>query len=177
MNEISNIAKVCIQDTQYELEVSVNAAKAVLFYESNHYYLSNFSSFTVMWRDQLWYTSEVAYQMAKFDSPSIVSQITCAMSSHDAMQIAIKNKHMVRGGWETEKLIVMKDILKHKLEQHEYIQRKLKQTLGKILIEDSWRDDYWGRGSRWKGQNQLGKCWMEVRDNYFTNQSDHYAQV
>jgi predicted NAD-dependent protein-ADP-ribosyltransferase YbiA (DUF1768 family) len=32
------------------------------------------------------------------------------------------------------------------------------------LIEDSWRDSYWGWGEDHKGRNWLGKLWMEVRE-------------
>lgn len=31
------------------------------------------------------------------------------------------------------------------------------------LIEDSWRDSYWGWGPNKDGNNHLGKLWMEVR--------------
>lgn len=31
------------------------------------------------------------------------------------------------------------------------------------LIEDSWRDDFWGWGPNRDGKNMLGKLWMEVR--------------
>jgi predicted NAD-dependent protein-ADP-ribosyltransferase YbiA (DUF1768 family) len=32
------------------------------------------------------------------------------------------------------------------------------------LIEDSWRDDFWGWGENKDGKNMLGKLWMEVRE-------------
>ena len=31
------------------------------------------------------------------------------------------------------------------------------------LIEDSWRDGFWGWGENRDGKNMLGKLWMEVR--------------
>jgi hypothetical protein len=31
------------------------------------------------------------------------------------------------------------------------------------LIEDSWRDDFWGWGPHRNGKNMLGKLWMEIR--------------
>jgi hypothetical protein len=31
------------------------------------------------------------------------------------------------------------------------------------LIENSWRDDFWGWGPNRDGKNQLGKLWMEIR--------------
>jgi predicted NAD-dependent protein-ADP-ribosyltransferase YbiA (DUF1768 family) len=41
-------------------------AGPVLFYESQHYYLSNFSAFAVEWRGRVWPTSEHAYHASKF---------------------------------------------------------------------------------------------------------------
>ena len=58
----------------------------------------------------------------------------------------------------------MKDILKAKVFQHSYVRRKLVQTGDRELIEDSWRDSFWGWGPDKDGQNHLGKLWMEVRE-------------
>ena len=58
---------------------------------------------------------------------------------------------------------VMRDILRAKVDQHEYVRRKLLATGDRELIEDSWRDDFWGWGPNKDGENHLGKLWMEVR--------------
>jgi predicted NAD-dependent protein-ADP-ribosyltransferase YbiA (DUF1768 family) len=57
----------------------------------------------------------------------------------------------------------MLNILRAKAEQHEYVRRKLLATGDRELIEDSWRDDFWGWGANRDGQNMLGKLWMQVR--------------
>lgn len=57
----------------------------------------------------------------------------------------------------------MKEILWAKLKQHEYVERKLRESVGLVLVEDSHRDDYWGRGPNWDGENWLGRIWMEIR--------------
>jgi len=57
----------------------------------------------------------------------------------------------------------MRDILRAKVTQHEYVHRKLLATGDRELVEDSWRDSYWGWGPDKKGTNMLGKLWMEVR--------------
>lgn len=45
----------------------------------------------------------------------------------------------------------------------QYVRRKLLATGDRELVEDSWRDDFWGWGPNRDGQNMLGKLWMEVR--------------
>ena len=43
------------------------------------------------------------------------------------------------------------------------MRRKLLATGDRTLIENSWRDDFWGWGPNRDGQNMLGRLWMEVR--------------
>ena len=57
----------------------------------------------------------------------------------------------------------MLDILRAKVQQHEYVRRKLLATGDRELVENSWRDDFWGWGPNRDGQNKLGKLWMKVR--------------
>ena len=57
----------------------------------------------------------------------------------------------------------MRQILRAKVAQHEYVKRKLLETGDRILIEDSWRDGWWGIGPGKDGKNMLGKLWMEIR--------------
>lgn len=58
----------------------------------------------------------------------------------------------------------MKGILLAKVAQHPYVKKKLLQSGDRELIEDSWRDDFWGWGENKDGANHLGKLWMEVRN-------------
>jgi len=57
----------------------------------------------------------------------------------------------------------MKEILICKVNQHGYVMKKLLQSGDREIVEDSWRDSYWGWGEDRKGENMLGKLWMEVR--------------
>jgi hypothetical protein len=60
----------------------------------------------------------------------------------------------------------MKDILRAKVEQHPYVKKKLFESGNRELVEDSWRDSYWGWGPNKDGENHLGKLWMEVRNEF-----------
>lgn len=147
----------------------VNDDERVGFYERDHYYMSNFSAFAVSWRGVLWPTSEHAYQAAKFPPDSALYEaIRFARSAHDAFKIAEANaKAATNVNWGSDgvrfKVRIMKEILRAKADQHEYVRRKLLATGDRELIEDSWRDDFWGWGPNRDGTNQLGKLWMEVR--------------
>jgi ribA/ribD-fused uncharacterized protein len=130
--------------------------------------LSNFSAFKVKVFGELFDTSEAAYHWAKFDEPNSVSRaiqvaILEATSAHEAFKLAEKYKSLVRSNWKSIRVKTMRTILNAKVDQHEYVRRKLLATETRELIEDSWRDDFWGWGPNKDGQNQLGKLWMEIR--------------
>jgi ribA/ribD-fused uncharacterized protein len=136
----------------------------VFFYEQDFYVLSNFSAFTLWRAGMRFHTSEAAYHYEKFpDATAVQRQIINAPSAHEAFKIAAENKSLRRSDWDTVKVGIMRDIIRAKADQHEYVRRKLLATGDRELVEDSWRDDFWGWGPNRDGQNILGKLWMEVR--------------
>lgn len=137
----------------------------VFFYEQDFYVLSNFSSFRVRWRGIDFDTSEHAYHWAKFDGTEreVQDMILEARSAHDAFKIAESQRMFRRDNWDAEKVPVMREIIRAKVEQHEYVRRKLLATGDRELVEDSWRDDFWGWGPNRDGSNMLGKLWMGIR--------------
>lgn len=144
----------------------LDTAEQVFFYEQDFYVLSNFSSFTLIWKGIRFDTAEAAYHWEKFEgtAPEVALQIQQANSAHEAFKIAQENSHLRRPNWDDVKVGIMREILREKVEQHEYVRRKLLATGNRELVEDSWRDDFWGWGPHKDGQNMLGKLWMEIRD-------------
>lgn len=143
----------------------------IFFYENDFYVFSNFSSFTLKWPDwkhgKLFPTSEHCYHWLKFEHPKaprlIQRIIACAPSAHEAFEIAQRYKEHLRPNWDDIKVNVMRRIIRAKIDQHMYVRKKLVASYGRELIEDSWRDDFWGWGPNRDGQNMLGKLWMELR--------------
>jgi len=164
-------------------------SEPVFFYEREFYVLSNFSSFMLESRGLLFPTSEHAYHFEKFfdddyqeksmfsSNPALVSgfsshpqknavqrEIVNARSAHDSQKIAQQNRNLWRSDWDSAKVEVMRQILRLKVAQHPYVMKKLMETGDREIIEDSWRDDYWGWGVKKDGLNKLGKLWMEIRE-------------
>lgn len=140
----------------------------VCFYEQEFYVLSNFSAFTIWWMIDGSYTrfdtSEALYHWHKFPArASIRDAIRTSASAHDAFKIAERNREYLRADWDAVKVDVMRNILRAKVNQHEYVRRKLIETGDRELVENSWRDSFWGWGPNRDGQNFLGKLWMEIR--------------
>lgn len=140
----------------------------IFFYPKEFYVFDNFSSFQVEYDGHLWPTSEHAYQATKFKetSPEIYKRIREARSAHDAMKLASEFKEKRDPEWDKKKVDIMKAILRCKIDQHPYVLKKLLQSGSREIIEDSWRDGFWGWGEDRNGENQLGKIWMELREEY-----------
>lgn len=158
----------------------------VFFYEQDFYMLSNFSAFPIQWRGFIFATVEHAYHHEKFlqggsdrlvpglNNPTSVEdrfglclQLRAKTTSgHGAFKLAQMHKDLRRPDWDEVKIGVMQLLLFAKCEQHEYVKRKLLQTGDRLLVENSWRDDFWGWGPERTGENMLGKLWMATRKFY-----------
>ena len=153
-----------------ENRLTLDNPAQVFFYEQDHYYLSNFSAFQVRWAGRVFPTAEHAYQWSKFpeqcragDGTFVRGAIRCAPSAHEAYKLADMWSHLRRPEWDEVKVWTMTQILRAKVDQHEYVRRKLLETGDRELIENSWRDAYWGWGPQRDGQNMLGRLWMILR--------------
>ena len=169
-----------LSDAEIDALHGLDTAERVRFYEHDFYPLSNFSAFNLQWAGMKFQTSEHAYHYMKFAKPwgdedrdepidfegpevLITQAIYGAPSAHEAFKIAEQNKSQRRPDWNAIKVSVMRDILRAKAMQHSYVLRKLLATGDRELVEDSWRDDFWGWGPERNGTNMLGKLWMEIR--------------
>jgi ribA/ribD-fused uncharacterized protein len=143
----------------------LDTPERVCFYEQDFYVLSNFSAFNLRWQGLTLPTSEHAYHVTRFigHDDVIAGNVMRAESAHAAFKAAQEWKHRQRPDWDAVKVDIMRDILRAKAAQHEYVRRKLLATGDRELVENSWRDDFWGWGQNRDGQNMLGKLWMEVR--------------
>ena len=158
----------------------LDTPERICFYEQDFYVLSNFSAFEVMWSEAYSFkTAEHCYHWLRFatgladgklggatpsdDAKAVADLVRRATSAHDAFKIAQANKHLQRADWNDVKVEKMRLVIRAKALQHEYVLRKLLATGDRELVENSWRDDFWGWGPNRDGQNVLGKLWMEVR--------------
>lgn len=146
------------------MKLTLDTETQVFFYEQDFYVLSNFSAFSIWWDGFLFATVEHAYHWEKFTGqPETQQRIMSALSAHEAFKMAKSKKDFVQSSWSQKRVNVMRALLRRKAETHEYVRRKLLATGERELIENSWRDSFWGWGENQDGQNQLGKLWMEIR--------------
>lgn len=153
------------QFPQYRDDKLSTDGSVAAFYEREFFVFSNFASFQVEWRGKLWPTSEHAYQAARYMGvrDDLAEKIRNMRSAHQAYDFMRNNRKDERADWFNEKRAVMKDIVRCKLQQHAYIQKKLLETGDALIVEDSPVDRYWGWGPNKDGANNLGTIWMELR--------------
>lgn len=147
----------------------------IFYYENEFYPLSSFSAFGLHWKGYYFDTLEHAYHWEKFantgmqTASEVAEIIRQATSAHEAFRLARENKRFVRPDWDDVRKPIMKELQTQKALQHEYVRRKLFESRGRSLIEDSWRDSFWGWGPDGKGENWNGRLWEEVREELWNS--------
>lgn len=124
-------------------------------------WLSNFEYATVEFENELYLTTEHAYQAAKTLNQSQRKAIRDEISPSVAKKMG--RKVTIRDDWESVKLQIMYDLNLQKFSKHPELQKLLLNT-GDALLEEgnNWGDTYWGVVDG-KGENHLGKILMKVR--------------
>lgn len=174
----------CLEPTLWLLDTylkkqtyhGLDNAQQVFFYEQEFYVLSNFSSFRLMWNGIDFDTLEHAYHWEKFNYVitendtvlrekllNIQHAIKTARSAHDAYQISQQYKSERDPQWDDKKEDRMYEMIYAKDDQHPYVHKKLMETGTRRLIENSWRDSFWGWGPDGTGLNKLGLLWENLR--------------
>ncbi|OGI91489.1 hypothetical protein A2933_01980 [Candidatus Nomurabacteria bacterium RIFCSPLOWO2_01_FULL_46_18] len=141
----------------------------VLFWGGGFDCLSNFSAYKIKYKGDEWMTSEHAYQAAKFTNKEIIEKIKNAPSAMDAFLLGRKFMTEYKKDWFDIRVEVMEDIVRAKLSQHPYIQKKLLESGEREIIEASPEDAFWGWGPNKDGENQMGKIWMKLREELKSN--------
>ena len=66
----------------------------------------------------------------------------------------------------------MKSLMRAKAEQHEEVRKALIDSGDLVIVKhiDTYPpgDGFWDDGLDGKGENQMGKIWMELRDEFCT---------
>ena len=71
--------------------------------------------------------------------------------------------------WDDKKRDIMKKILKCKIEQNPQVLITIINSGFRPIIYTFKYDNYWGYGVNGEGQNELGKIWIEIRNELYIN--------
>jgi ribA/ribD-fused uncharacterized protein len=108
---------------------------------------------------------EVEYQMSKCVYSGDMDKFI-GLFPGQAKRLGRKIK--IRPDWNEIKLEVMRELVSKKFKDHPYLARMLVLTAGRTLTEgNTWGDTFWGVCGG-KGENNLGKILMKVREEILT---------
>lgn len=133
----------------------------IVGFRGDYYFLSNFFKCPVKYCGLTYRNSEAAFQAQKCLNSEDCESYT-ELSGTEAKNRGGKVK--LTPHWENMKQKYMYDICKAKFEQNPDIRQKLLDTGNRHLEEcNTWNDRYWGTVNG-KGENNLGKILMRIRD-------------
>jgi len=139
----------------------------VYFFTVAYYPFDNFSAHTVEIWERIFPTVEHAFQWKKFETtePELAAKILAAGSPWHAKKLSRSSSNM-HTDWHNTRVTIMTEIVRAKVLQHEDVRVLLLSTGNKTIVENSPVDDFWGAGANGRGENQMGKILMKIRQEH-----------
>ena len=130
-------------------------------FNGEYFFLSNFYPSTIILEGKTYRSVEHAFQAMKTLDEHERAEIRKAETPSEAKRLG--RKATLRKDWESIKLKVMEDCLRLKF-KIDHLKIRLLKTGSEELVEgNNWRDFWWGVCNG-KGQNNLGKILMKIRE-------------
>lgn len=136
--------------------------ESINFVETRWTYLSPFSAHEVVVRGVMYKTAEHAYQVLRMKDAAR-ENIAVSTSPLEAWRRAQIAKERGLLDESVDKLLLMEEIFRAKLEQHTDVREVLHETGDAELLKVYDTDYYWGTGADRSGENKMGKLWMKLR--------------
>lgn len=131
-------------------------------FTGKYFFLSNFYPCQVLYEGIEYDSSEHAFVAAKSDDIRDREYIATIPTAGKAKQYG--RRLILRPGWDSMRVQVMRDIVNIKFASHDYLNSALIYTGEEELVEGNyWDDTFWGQCPVGTGENNLGKILMEIR--------------
>lgn len=125
-------------------------------------FLSNFWPCHVKLDGKTYVSVEHAYQAAKTNDQQERAMIAVALTPGQAKRRGRKVK--LRLDWPAVRVGIMRDLVRQKFANDDYLTKKLLATGDEELVEvNEWGDRFWGQSPAGHGANKLGEILMKVR--------------
>lgn len=133
-------------------------------FRDEYFFLSNFYPVEIKLDGIVYPNAETAFQAQK--TLDVEERRKFSMLKNPVQAKRLGRKVKLRDDWEEVKLDIMTEIVSQKFLQNPYLLEKLIATGNEELVEgNKWGDRFWGV-CKGKGQNNLGKILMKIRDVY-----------
>jgi len=113
--------------------------------------------------DKNWLTCEHYYSASVVRSSSIAEKIEAAPNGLAAYELAKPWYRWKRTDFKQVRIVLMTRALYTKVQMFEEVREALLATGDNKIIETSLYDYFWGVGRDMRGENHLGKIWMDIR--------------
>ncbi|SMF23560.1 hypothetical protein SAMN02745866_01517 [Alteromonadaceae bacterium Bs31] len=113
--------------------------------------------------DERWMTAEHYYQAQIVASKEIVEKIKNAESGEQAYKLGSRWFRRKKAGWKDTRRVFMTRALYTKVQMYPLVKEALLDTDERLILETSLYDPYWGISRDQRGENMLGKVWMDIR--------------
>jgi ribA/ribD-fused uncharacterized protein len=131
-------------------------------------YFSPYTSHVIEVDGVVYPTVEHAYQCMRYNDTKIIEEILSARSPVKAWEVSTKYKHLQKPDFRAHKRETMKNLMHLKMEQHEEVRKALLDSGDLMIVKhiDTYPpgDGFWDDGPDGKGENHMGKIWMELRE-------------
>lgn len=127
-------------------------------------YLATYSQHSFTIDEVLYKTSEHYYQSKKFLDKETIDRVIAAESPKEASNIGRDRNNKKRDDWREIKKKIMFDAVYFKFKQNPDIMLKLLETGDLDIIEETVKENYWGCGPNYDGENNYGKILCKVRE-------------
>jgi N-glycosidase YbiA len=144
--------------------------KDILPLELFYIYFSPYTAHAIEIDGVLFPTVEHAYQCQRYSDQGIIDEIRAATSPVYAWEVSTKYKHLQIPEFRNEdyKLEVMKKMMRLKAAQHADVRQALidsgDKKIVKHIVSYPPGDGFWDDGEDGRGENHMGRMWMEIRD-------------
>jgi len=112
---------------------------------------------------QIWPSAEHYYQASKYAGRPYAQTIAQAPSAEEAYRLGNRWFKRKVPEWKSRRKLMMTRALYRIVNEHPAIKQALLDTEEQLLIETSLYGHYWGVGRDQRGENTLGKIWMDIR--------------
>jgi ribA/ribD-fused uncharacterized protein len=153
-----------------EHDLTLETATRFSRFDGNHL-LSTVSPHKFKLEAYCWPTAEHYYQAHKFEGLPYAAMILSSETGQTAYHAGNRWFKRKVSDWKVKRRVWMTRALYRKTMEHSAVREFLLATNDALLIETSMYDHYWGIGRDQRGENMLGKIWMDIRHKINNNQS------
>ena len=131
-------------------------------FDEDHLF-STVSRHSFQLEERVWPTAEHYYQAHKFKGSNYEQTILNARTGQEAHKLGNRWLKPKVKNWKHMRRLWMTRALYRKVSEFPEVKEALLETDNNLIIETSLYDHFWGVGRDQRGQNTMGKIWMDIR--------------